>query len=140
MPRPSLQELHAQRFAAAVATIQSKPWAGKLKVVEHADGRRSYPDVVEYQVKRWAAAAGRYEPAEVVQLPPTPESHPDENAAAAAKARNKPYQPTTLPYLIHVKDQPAYEWLNGRGFLGDGHMRPLGVTSDAFDNRQDPGA
>lgn len=136
----SMQDHHAARFAAAVATISSKPWAGKLAMVLHADGRRSWPQVVRYRVKRWSPAAGLYVPAELVDLPPTAETHPDEFAAEAARASNKPVRPTSLPYEVNVLNLAAYEWLAARGWLLHGHLYPPADAPAAIDNRTAPGA
>lgn len=112
----------------------------KIKMVVHADGRRGFPGIVTYQVLRWDAASRAYLPAEITDLPPDIDSHPDPDRAAALGVPAASIPLWGLPYRILIHDLPAYERLARAGALGVGHAYPPGKFPQIIDNRSAPGA
>ncbi|WP_376959688.1 hypothetical protein ABNQ39_07195 [Azospirillum sp. A26] len=132
----------AARFAAAVSTIPPAEAArNRLKACLHADGRTSYPEVVQYRLKDFDPVNLTYEPTgPLVNLPPTAESHPDTHAADLAGRSGKGALPVSLPYIAVVHDLPAYDALKARGLLEIGHRIRLEDIGASVDRRPAPGA
>lgn len=135
----SQPDRHANRHRRACATLPGGP-ASPLSVMEHVaeDGRCAYPDIVQYRIKRWDATAQDYVPVELIDLPPTVESHPDEYAQDLARQTGKSGQPCTLPYGVIVHNLMAYESLKARGLLEYGHRLPPVAGTEVTDNRDAP--
>ena len=76
---------------------------GTYKCKVHADGRISFPSVVQYRVGD-----------EILDLPPTVESHPD------------PERPGSLPWHEIIHDIGGYLVLSMRGWLRLG-LRPHAI-------------
>ncbi|WP_434619311.1 hypothetical protein [Azospirillum sp. B2RO_4] len=135
----------AARVAAAVASITpatpAETATHRLRACLHADGRTSYPEVVQYQLKAFDPVSLTYEPAgPLVNLPPTTESHPDTHAADLAGMSGKGALPVSLPYIAVVHDLPTYDALKARGLLEIGHRIRLDDIGVPVDRRPAPGA
>lgn len=135
----------AARVAAAVSTIApptpAEAAGNRLRACHHADGRTSYPDVVQYQLKAFDPVSLSYEPAgPLVNLPPTTESHPDTHAAELAGMSGKGALPVSRPYIAVVHDLPTYDRLKARGLLEIGHRIRLEDIGAPVDRRPAPGA
>ncbi|TWA69706.1 hypothetical protein FBZ84_103423 [Azospirillum baldaniorum] len=121
-----LPERHAARHREACVTMALPPPIRRIRAVRRADGRVAYPEVVRYRLYRWNEAEETYRPAELVDLPPTVESHPDEHMRERARASRRPFLPVTLPYVADVRDLVLYERLKARGVLEHGHRVAVG--------------
>ncbi len=137
-----MQDRHAARFAASVATLQAdQAPAPRLRARLHADGRVSFPDVVRYQPKAWDATLGTYVPAgPLLPLPPDAHSHPDDHAQDEAARVGKGGLPVSVPYTVVVLDLATHDTLKARGLLDIGHRIAPSVTPLAVDRRPAPGA
>lgn len=134
------RERQANRHIRACATMAPPP--GPLAVDEMitADGRHAFPTVVQYRLKRWDQTAKAYLPAELVDLPPAFETHPDEHAHELARQAGQQPRPATLPYVAVVHDLDAYDRLKATGVLHAAHMAAPEEERVAVDNRAAPGA
>jgi hypothetical protein len=92
-----------------------------LRVRLHADGRRSFPEVVRYRLFLPGPAGGYVATDEVLELPPLVATHPDPSQAAGRIAPGASRQPCSLPYRVEVLDQEVYRALWRRGWLWAGH-------------------
>ncbi|NUB15470.1 hypothetical protein GAY28_24510 [Azospirillum brasilense] len=137
---PTQPQRHANRHLRACATMAPPP--GEATVLEQvtADGRVAFPTIVQYQLKRWDETAQAYVPAELVDLPPTFETHPDEHAHDLARKAGQQPRPATLPYVAVVHDLDAYDRLKATGVLHAAHMTAPEDERMAGDNRAAPGA
>lgn len=133
---------HAARHAAAAATIITPTFPALSRAVVHADGRIAYPSVVRYQLMRWDEAAEVYAEGELVDLPPTEESHPDEHAADLARRCGQQPRACTVPYRVVVQpgQLATYEHLKARGSLDIGHRTSPRAVRQPVDRRAAPGA
>ncbi|AWJ85138.1 hypothetical protein TSH58p_17385 [Azospirillum sp. TSH58] len=137
---PTQEVRHTNRHLRACATMAPPP--GEATVLEqvHPDGRVAFPDIVQYQLKRWDETAKAYVLAELVDLPPTFETHPDEHAHDLARKAGQQPRPATLPYVAEVHDLDAYDSLKATGILHAAHMTAPEDERTAVDNRAAPGA
>lgn len=94
-PEPTMAERHANRLRRACATMRPSLLRPKLRVRFHADGRRSFPGVVQYQLQ---------DGGQLLDLPPTEEG---------------------VVYRRIVHDLAAYDRLQQTGALDMGHRLPL---------------
>lgn len=139
-PLPSQGERHENRHIRAASTITSKGEPLDVIGLGYPDGRIAYPEVVRYQLRRWDVAARAYVDAELVDLPPTAETHPDPHAEEMARKAGKGFLPTTLPYRAVVRNLSAYDRLGQSGLLDIGHRLPPAAVPEVVDNRVAPGA
>jgi len=135
----------AARVAAAVSTIApptpAEAAGNRLRACLHADGRTSYPDVVQYRLKDFDPISLSYESTgPLVNLPPTAESHPDTHAADLAGRSGKSALPVSLPYIAVVHDLSAYDRLKARGLLEIGRRIRMEDIGAPVDRRPAPGA
>ncbi|WP_188260684.1 hypothetical protein [Azospirillum tabaci] len=137
---PAPQQRHTNRHVRACATMAPPPGPQTVEELITADGRVAFPDIVQYRLKRWDPAAQAYMPAELVDLPPTFETHPDEHAHELARKAGQQPRPATLPYLAVVYDLDAYDSLKATGVLHAAHMTSPMDERVAVDNRTAPGA
>ena len=80
----------------------------KLHVQHHADGRRSFPQIVQYRVGN-----------ELVDLPPTVSTHRD---MTPARAGAQPEGCRSVPWKPVIHDRAAYDRLWLAGVLHIGHV------------------
>lgn len=137
---PTQGERHENRMRRAAATMNSPPGRLELREVIAEDGRHAYPDVVQYRLRRWVDAAQDYVPTELVDLPPTAETHPDDHAEELARKAGNGFLPTSVPYEAVVHDLGAYDRLKACGLLDVGHRLPPAAVPEVIDNRAAPGA
>ncbi|PNQ99363.1 hypothetical protein C1S70_07290 (plasmid) [Azospirillum argentinense] len=133
-----LPERHAARHREACATMAPPPAIRRIRAVRRADGRVAYPEVVRYRLYRWNEAEEAYRAAELVDLPPTVESHPDEHMRERARASRRPFLPVTLPYVADVRDLVLYERLKARGALEHGHRVAMDDGGEPIDKHAMP--
>ena len=133
-----LPERHAARHRDACATMAPPPGARRIRAVHRADGRVAYPEVVRYRLHRWNETEGTYRAAELVDLPPTVESHPDEHMRERARASRRPFLPVTLPYVADVWDLVLYDRLKARGALEHGHRVAMDDGGEPIDKHAAP--
>lgn len=133
-----LPERHATRHREACATMAPPPAIRRIRAVRRADGRVAYPEVVRYRLYRWNETEEAYRAAELVDLPPTVESHPDEHMRARARASRRPFLPVTLPYVADVRDLALYDHLKARGALEHGHRVAMDDGGEPIDQHAAP--
>ena len=93
-----------------------------VRMVQQADGRVGFPDVVEYELVEGEGKGLR------LICPPTLDDHPD--------LFRKEGQPGTVGYETRVHDLATYEILKSSGILY--HPRHTGSVSETVDNRSAP--
>lgn len=133
-----LPERHAARHREACATMAPAPAIRRIRAVRRADGRVAYPEVVRYRLYRWNEAEEAYCAAELVDLPPTVESHPDEHMRGRARASRRPFLLVTLPYVADVRDLVLYDRLKARGALEHGHRVAMDDGGEPIDKHAAP--
>lgn len=108
---------HRERHAAAVLTMQPPTIPRDVSFDTHIrpDGRTCWPLIVQYRL-----ASG-----ELVDLPPTKDSHPDH-------ARYRQEGPlASLPYKLVIHDLDAYHELARSGLLySDAHVGGSAVVTE----------
>lgn len=92
------------------ATIMSAP---NLRICQHADGRISFPDVVDYEIIAGEHAGLR------LPLPPRADEYPHPDIPKSG-----------APYLTHVHDREIYNWLRDTGRIATSYGK-----HDIIDNR-----
>ena len=133
-----LPERHAARHREACATMAPPPVIQRIRAVRRADGRTAYPEAVRYRLYRWNEAEKAYRPAELVDLPPTVESHPDDHMRELARIARRRFLPVTLPYVADVRDLALYERLKARGALEHGHRVAMDDGGEPIDKHAAP--
>lgn len=104
-----LADRHRARLESACATMRPHLPCPKLRVRFHADGRRSFPGVVQYQLQ---------DGGQLLDLPAAEEG---------------------VVYRRIVHDLDACDFLTSLGALEMGHRTPLTAAATVIDRRPTPG-